>query len=652
MTRDLPALQRFIDQHEIASWDNLVTRADADPEWFWTAVIEFLDLRFGTPFDRILDQTKGPEWAEWCVGGTTNLATNCLQRPREAGRGGESVIEWVAESGTRRTVTYDALADEVARVSAGMQDLGIGQSDVVAIFMPTVPEAIAAFLAIVSIGAIALPVFSGFGDDALVDRLTDGGAVAIITADRTFRRGKSIEMAAQVVGLRYRLPALRHVIVAPREPGAALGSGVVSWHDLASTARAQPPLELPAETPAMLVFTSGTTGRAKGTVHSHCGFMVKTAADYGLIHDLKAEDRLLWMSDMGWLTGPMLAAAVPMMGATMILVEGTPDWPDAGRMWRIADELGATFLGVAPTMIRAVMQQPEGTVEAHDLSSLRITASTGEPWTPEAWEWFRTTVRRGGELPLLNYSGGTEIGGGILGTSLLHRDLPPCAFGGPLPGMHVIALGEDGAPIQPGEVGELALSGPSIGLTRGLWKDPQRYLDSYWSARPGVWMHGDFVSIDEEGHWYLHGRSDDTIKIAGKRTGPAEVEALLLGTGLVAEAAAVGISHPVKGQAVACACVLARGIQANEVTAGKLRDVIAAGLGSSFRPQRIVFVPDLPKTRTMKLMRRVVRAVFEGRPSGDLSGMVNPEAVEVLAARVNHQLDEEIGDLGDGSQPS
>ena len=633
MSADLPALQRFIDRHGLDGWDALVSRADAEPEWFWPAVIEFLGLRFGTPFTRILDQSRGPEWAEWCIGGTTNLATNCLQRSCDRGLGDKPVIEWVAENGAGRIVTYDGLATEVAHVAAGMQDLGIGRGDVVAIFMPSVPEAIAAFLAIVSIGAIALPVFSGFGDDALVDRLTDGGAVAVVTADRTFRRGKAIEMARQVAGLRHRLPALRHVIVAPREPGATVEEGFVAWADLVSTARAEPPLELPAESPAMLVFTSGTTGRAKGTVHSHCGFMVKTAADYGLIHDLNANDRLLWMSDMGWLTGPMLAAAVPMMGATTILVEGTPDWPDAGRMWRLASEFGATFLGVAPTMIRAVMQQPKGTVEAHDLSSLRITASTGEPWTPEAWEWFRTAVRRGGEVPLLNYSGGTEIGGGILGTSLLHRNLPPCAFGGPLPGMRVVPLGEDGAPIGPGEVGELALAGPSIGLTRGLWNDPGRYIESYWSARPGFWMQGDFVSIDEGGHWYLHGRSDDTIKIAGKRTGPAEVEALLLGTGLVAEAAAVGIDDPLKGQAVACACVLADGVADDETTEGKLRNAVAAGLGSSFRPNRIVVVPDLPKTRTMKLMRRIVRAVLEGRNPGDLSGLMNPEAVEVLIAR-------------------
>lgn len=637
MSTDLPAIQRFIDQNGLDGWDALVSRADSEPEWFWPAVIDFLDLRFGTPFERILDQSRGPEWAEWCVGGTTNLATNCLLRPQDAGLGGKPVIEWVREDGERRTVTYDELAHEVAHVAAGMQDLGIERGDVVAIFMPSVPEAISAFLAIVSIGAIALPVFSGFGDDALMDRLTDGGAVAVVTADRTFRRGKAIEMAAQVAGLHQRLHALRHIIVAPREPGAAVDTGFVSWADLARTSRAQPPLELPAEAPAMLVFTSGTTGRAKGTVHSHCGFMVKTAADYGLIHDLNADDRLLWMSDMGWLTGPMLAAAVPMMGATMILIEGAPDWPDAGRIWRLADELDATFLGVAPTMIRAVMQQPQGTVEAHDLSGLRITASTGEPWTPEAWEWFRITVRRGGEVPLLNYSGGTEIGGGILGTSLLHRDLPPCAFGGPLPGMRAVALGEDGAPIHPSAVGELALAGPSIGLTRGLWNDPQRYLDSYWSARPGVWMHGDFVSIDEDGHWYLHGRSDDTIKIAGKRTGPAEVEALLLGTGLVAEAAAVGIDDPVKGQAVACACVPANGVPTDEAIVGVLRDAVAGGLGSSFRPKRIVFVPDLPKTRTMKLMRRVVRAAFEGKPAGDLSGLVNPEAVEALCERIGLQ---------------
>jgi len=528
-----------------------------------------------------------------------------------------------------------AFAAETRRVAAGMQDLGIARGEVVAIFMPSVPEAIAAFLAIVSFGAIALPVFSGFGEDALVQRLADAGAVAIVTADRTFRRGKEIGMARKAENVRPQLPALRHVIVVPRNPETALENpGWISWSALQSPDREQPPIPLPAETVAMLVYTSGTSGKAKGSVHSHCGFMVKTAADYGLVHDLNQDDRLLWMSDMGWLTGPMLAAAVPMMGAGMVLAEGTPDWPDAGRLWRLVEEFGVTFLGVAPTMIRAAMQHPPGTIEAHDLSSLRITAATGEPWTPDAWEWFREKAGRNGEVPLLNYSGGTEIGGGILGTSLLHRDVPPCAFGGPLPGMQVRALDAHGQPIRRGEVGELALAGPSIGLSRGLWHDPDRYIASYWSARPGMWMHGDFVSIDKDGHWYLHGRSDDTIKIAGKRTGPAEIESLLLATGLLAEAAAVGIYDPVKGQALACVCVPAQGVAGDEDTAAKLGAAVVAGLGSSFRPKRVVFVPDLPKTRTMKLMRRVVRSGLEGSPPGDLSGIVNPEAVDMLATAV------------------
>ena len=628
---DTLAIQRFLDSHGLRDWDALIDRADSDPEWFWPAVIDFHDLHFDVPFSQVLDVSRGPEWAEWCVGGSTNLASNCLARPLHADLQNKPVIEWVGEDGTRRTVTYAELGSETRRVAAGMQDLGIVRGEVVAIFMPSVPEAIAAFLAIVSFGAIALPVFSGFGEDALVQRLADAGAVAIVTADHTFRRGKAIDMARQAEGIRQHLPALRHVIVVPRDPGTELENpDWTSWSALQSSGREQPPVPLPAETVAMLVYTSGTSGKAKGSVHSHCGFMVKTAADYGLVHDLNQNDQLLWMSDMGWLTGPMLAAAVPMMGACMILAEGTPNWPDAGRLWRLVEEFGVTFLGVAPTMIRAAMQEPEGTIEAHDLTSLRITASTGEPWTPDAWQWFRDKTGRNGEVPLLNYSGGTEIGGGILGTSLLHRDVPPCAFGGPLPGMQVCALGQDGQPIQRGEVGELALAGPSIGLSRGLWQDPDRYISSYWSARPGMWMHGDFVSIDEDGNWYLHGRSDDTIKIAGKRTGPAEIEALLLATGLLAEAVAVGIADPVKGQAVACACVPARGVAGDEDTVRKLCAAVAAGLGASFRPKRVVFVADLPKTRTMKLMRRVVRAVLEGSPPGDLSGAVNPEAVDTL----------------------
>jgi acetyl-CoA synthetase len=627
-TNSTSQLGRFLAQHQLPSYDALCDKAADDPEWFWRAVMDFHQLHFFKPFDQLLDVSKGPQWAQWCVGGTTNLAWNCLDRTLSAGRGDHSAVVWEGEDATHRSLSYRELASLVGRAATGLNDLGCGRGDVIGLYMPMVPETIAAYLAIVSIGAIALPMFSGFGAQAIAERLADAQAKVVVTADYTYRRGKKISMLEVVEEALPLVPSLRHVIVVERDATNTAGAENkhTSWHDLVSVERESEPVELPAETPAMIVYTSGTTGKPKGTVHTHCGFMTKVALDFGLILDLQPSDRLLWMSDLGWLTGPILAVAVPLLGATLVLAEGVPDYPEPGRLWRLVQDYRVTFLGVAPTMVRAFMQQPSELVKGYDFSTLRITAATGEPWTPDAWTWFRREVGHD-HVPLLNYSGGTEIGGGILAGTVLHTELEPCAFAGPIPGMGAIVIDEAGRPVATGQVGELALSVPSIGLTRGFWRDPERYLETYWSKIPGLWVHGDFASIDDSGLWYIHGRSDDTIKIAGKRTGPAEVEAALLATGVIAEAAAVGVPDPIKGSAVVCVCVPARGMTPGPELVATLGKAVVAALGASFRPKDILWVSDLPKTRTQKIMRRLVRSVILDQPTGDLSGLANPDSL-------------------------
>lgn len=630
-------MQAFMKQLGVADYDTLIERADADPQWFWAAVVGL--LHFHQPYERLLDLERGIPFARWCIGGKTNIVLNCLDRHRGTPTWEREVLVWESEAGATVRWTYADLDAEVSKLAHGLQDLGIDAGEVVGLFLPNIPHAMAAFLACAKIGVIALPLFSGFGASALADRLRAAGAAAVITADGTSRRSTQVPMKAVADEAAASVPTLRHMIVV-RNTGAAVDwrDGRDHWlHDLTAGRNAQfATVALPADAPLMLMYTSGTTGKPKGTVHTHVGFAAKMRLDVGLIMDLKPGDRLLWMSDMGWLVGPMVAVAVPLHGATLMLAEGSPDYPDRGRMWRLIESHHVSFLGLAPTTARSFIKNGGGDIEQHDLSSLRICVSTGEVWTPEAWHWtFEHVCKR--RIPLLNYSGGTEVGGGILSGTVLHP-IKPCAFSRAIPGMNARVVDDQGRPVARGVVGELVLTAPSIGMTRSLWQDDARYLDSYWSELPGMWRHGDWAMIDAGGWWTILGRSDDTLKIAGKRTGPSEIEALLAATGLVVESAVVGLPDAVKGQCVFCVVTLMPGQVLDEAVRIRLADAVVDGLGAPFRPKAIIAIDDLPKTRNMKIMRRVVRAACLDEDAGDLSSLVNPEAVALLRDKVRAAL--------------
>lgn len=626
----------FMRRYGISGIDELLRRADAEPHWYWPAVLAFFDIRFMTPWHTVLDTSGGLEWPRWCVGGTTNVALNCLDRHRGTASWEKPAIVWIGEPDRDNepveTWSFRRLATETDRMASLLRARGIGAGDVVALYLPMIPHAAAAFLAIAKIGAIAMPLFSGFGPQPIIDRLRDSDARAVITADSARRRG-------QVVALRHILgdavahtPGV-HTIVVINRSGVPLKSVRAREYDYPSEAQAPAEtinsLAVDAETPVMLMYTSGTTGQPKGTVHTHCGVLAKNALDMGLCIDLKPEDRLLWMSDMGWIVGPKAVISSTLIGSTLIMVEGAPDWPDPIRMWRIADQYGATLVGVVPTMVRQMMRLgAEPMLRQLDLAELRATISVGEPWTPESWQWFFEHVCRR-TRPILNYAGGTECGGAILIGSLM-RPIKACAFSHPVPGCGADIVDARGEPVAIAETGELVLRRPSIGMTRGLWKAPQRYIDSYWRRIPGVWVQGDFASRDAAGLWYLHGRSDDTIKIAGKRTGPAEIEAALIATGLVTDAAVVGVPDAISGSALACACIPATSPADADELRRQLAEQVAAALGPPYRPRHIVFVSDLPRTRNQKIMRRVVRAMLAGIPPGDLSSLANPEVIEQL----------------------
>mgnify|MGYP001182316287 CR=1 FL=1 len=625
---DRTTLSAFLRRHAIPDQDALCAQANARPAWFWDALIRFFEIRFAQPYSQVLDTSRGIEWPVWCEGGTTNIVSNCLGRHRNSPIWERDAVVWEGEGGAIVRWSFARLDAETARLATLLRARGIEKGDVVGLYLPMVPEAVATFLAIVEIGAIAMPLFSGFGPQPLFDRLSDSVAKAIVTCPTTTRRGKPLPMLETVRAAIADLPDLHSVVVLDRDGDTRTATGrEVIW----STADEPPPRErdpdmVPSETPAMLMYTSGTTGRPKGTVHTHCGILAKNALDMGLCLDLQASDRLLWMSDMGWIVGPKVTVGCTLLGATLVLAEGTPDWPEPNRIWRLCTRHGVTVAGIVPTAVRQMMRVLANPLEGADLSRLRTIISSGEPWTPEAWVWFFDSVCQK-RVPILNYAGGTECGGAILiGTH--HKPLKPCAFGGPVPGSGADIVDAAGVSVPVGEVGELVMRRPTIGATRGLWNDPRRYIEGYWQVIPGMWLQGDLASRDRDDLWYLHGRSDDTIKLAGKRVGPAEIEAALMATGLVADAAVVGIPDDLTGSALLCVCVAIG--EAGPALARRMADVVARDFGAPFRPRHVVFVSDLPKTRNQKIMRRVVRSLATHRPTGDLTSLANPEVVEEL----------------------
>jgi acetyl-CoA synthetase len=380
-----------------------------------------------------------------------------------------------------------------------------------------------------------------------------------------------------------------------------------------------------AEDPLMIIYTSGTTGKPKGALHTHCSFPIKAAQDmvHGLdVHDF---DSLYWVTDMGWMMGPWELFGTTLLGATALFYDGALDYPGPDRLWSLVERHHVTILGVSPTLVRALMRHGDTALQGHSLSTLRLFGSTGEPWNPASWRWLFDNVGKK-RLPIINYSGGTEISGGILMGNLL-TPIKPCSFAGPLPGMAADVVDERGNSVR-NQVGELVVRQPWIGMTRGFWRDPDRYLQTYWSRFPDVWVHGDWAAVDQDGLWYILGRSDDTIKVAGKRLGPAEVESVLAGHPAVSEAAAIGVPDEIKGEVVVCFCVLRPGTVATDALAEELKERVAQELGKPLRPAALKFVSDLPKTRNAKVMRRVIRAVYLNQDAGDLSALENPQAVE------------------------
>jgi len=627
-------LQSFINRHGLGSFDELMRRSTTDIPWFWDTVLRDLRIEFYKAYEEVVDLSKGKATPQWCVGGEMNIVHNLLDKYAGTPTDRKIAIKSETEDGKSRRLAYAELRAEVDEMATALRSLGLGKGDAIGVFMPMVPEIVIAMLAIIKIGGIFLPLFSGFGASAIVSRLKDADAKALFIAEGTFRRGKFCAMRPIAEEAAAQVPTLQHSIVLTKSSEWIVAAAVTGGRTekplpLRTTAATTNTEKTSAEDVMMLIYTSGTTGRPKGAVHTHCGFPIKAAQDMWHGLDLHVEETLFWLTDMGWMMGPWLVFGTLVLGATMMLYDGAPDFPRPDRLWKLCSDHGVTALGVSPTLIRALRKYGDEIVNRHDLTKLRKFASTGEPWNPDPWLWLFRVVGCG-KLPIINYSGGTEISGGILMGNVL-TPMKPCAFSGPLPGMAADVVDENGNSIR-GKVGELVIREPWIGMTRGFWRDPQRYLDTYWSRWPDIWVHGDWAAIDDEGLWYILGRSDDTIKIAGKRVGPAEVESILVAHAQVSEAAAVGVPDSIKGEALVCFCVLKNGDNASADIAQELKQSVARDLGKALAPRDIVFVSDIPKTRNAKVMRRIVRAAYLGEKLGDTSALENPSAIDAIRA--------------------
>lgn len=590
------------------------------PEWFWPAAAEDLGIPLHGAVEAVQDESRGRIYPQWFKGATMNVVESCVDRhaadPAQAQR---TAVVYEGDSGQRRSLTFAQLKIEVDRFAEGLRRLGIGQGDRVALFMPPVPEAAVTIMACAKLGAISVPAFSGYGSDSLATRLQSAEVKLLVTVDSTTRRGKPVAMKEIADGAVAMSPSVQHMVVIPASgESVSMQAGRDHWWPdvalaLPAGVFAQPPLAVDPNHPLLIIYTSGTTGLPKGIVHSHVGYLLKSSLDFGYAFDLQPGDMLGWIADMGWMLGPLMIIGGLQCGTGITMVEGLPDFPQADRMWQIVERNQVTVMGIAPTAARGLRARSDGGKPNVDLSSLRAFASTGEAWDTPTWHWLFETVG-GSRLPVLNYTGGTETGGGILSCYTIAPQAP-ASFCGPLLGMDVNVLDAEGLPTA--AIGELVLHNTWVGMTNSFWRDDERYQDTYWSRWPDTWVHGDLASVDANGYWHIHGRSDDTLKIGGRRVGPSEIESALVAQPQVAEAAVIGVPDAVKGQNVVAFVSLRPDVSAADPQG--LISAVTQMLGKAMAPSMVHVVQCLPKTKNGKIMRRAIRARYLGEKLGDLS---------------------------------
>jgi acetyl-CoA synthetase len=644
---------QFMQEHGIEDYDELIERtckdvegvADSGVEWFWDELVDYLGIDFYEDYDSVRDDSEGPQFSEWYPGGELNIAHNVVDRhaaPDSETRNKVACI-WEGEDGDVREITFHELARQSNKVANALEERGVGEGDAVGLYMPMVPEVISILYGAFKVGAIAVPIFSGFGVEATATRIEDPECSVLFTGDGFYRRGDEVFLKDTADEAIEEAGYVEHTIVYDRLGSSAGGEGTdatIPWNDdrdewwseaVESQSDEYDTQSLDSSDESMLLYSSGTTGKPKGIVHTHAGALMQAAKEIYFGFDHKPSDRFFWVSDIGWMMGPWTLIGNHAFGGTVFMYEGAPDHPEPDRFWEMIDRHGLTVFGISPTAIRALRKYGDEWLEGHDLSTLRLLGSTGEPWDPESWQWFYENVGNS-EAPIINISGGTEIMGCFL-MPMPTQSLKPTTLGGAGLGMDIDIVNSQGESIaDTHERGFLVARDSCPSMTKSLWAGDERYLDEYWSTfeDPPMWDHGDWAQKDEDGFWFLHGRADDAINVAGRKVGPAEVEGALIDHEAVNQAAAVGVPDDTTGQAVVAYVILEDGYDASDDLREKLRAQVGEELGKPFRPREILFVEEFPKTQSGKIIRRAIEATYTGEDLGDMSSIENPAALDKL----------------------
>lgn len=627
-TRD-SHVAKFMRGHGFPTLTELRAASVKDTEWFWDAALRDMGLEWTRTYSRVRDASPGFPWTRWFVDGQINVTHNCVDRHVRDGHGTETALFYESDSGRpdkARRVTFAGLAEMVDRCALALQASGVRRGDCIALYAPMQVQTVVVLFATFKLGAQFVPIFCGYGQEALRERLALCAPKVLFACGTLFRRGKPTDTGLIARTAASAVSTIVRTIWTDTEDWDVFlqSSGRIGSEPM-------PPCEATAaEDPCLILFTSGTTGRPKGTVHTHAGCLAQMGKEVRYAFDARSGEPFFWFTDIGWMMGPWELIGCLLYRTPVVLFDGTPNFPTSDRIWQICEKLQVVTLGCSPTLIRLLLRATDGAGPlGYDLSRLRLLGSTGEVWDEFSYRWYFENVGRR-RCPVINISGGTEIVGCHLSPTPLDP-LKPCSLGGPGLGMDVDVFGDDGRPLPPGTTGHLVCKQPAPSMTKSFLHDETRYLETYFSRFPGIWYHGDWAMVDEDGQWFLFGRTDDTFKVAGKRVGPGEVEGALASHPGVAEAAAIGVPDDLKGTALVCFVVLKHGASSPPTESELIRHV-AWQLGKPLAPKNVFPIPALPRTRSGKTVRGVITRAFLGQPLGDLSSIENPQTLEAITA--------------------